>query len=100
MTVRAERFLITGLVQGVGFRAFLAREAGRLELAGWVRNRGFDQVEAVLRGRAEALDAFAVLAQRGPALAEVERLEREPAGPDLLPLSGGASGCVVLASVV
>ncbi|HXY57237.1 MAG TPA: acylphosphatase [Methylocystis sp.] len=99
MTVHAERFLITGLVQGVGFRAFVVREAGRLELAGWVRNRGFDQVEAALQGEAEALDVFAVLAQRGPALAEVEHLEREPAGPDLLSLSAGARGCVALASV-
>jgi len=99
MTVRAERFLITGLVQGVSFRAFVVREAGRLGLAGWVRNRGFDQVETALQGEAKALDAFAVLARRGPALAEIERFERSPAEPDLLALSGGAPGCVVLASV-
>ena len=99
MTVRAERFLITGLVQGVSFRAFVVREARRLGLAGWVRNRGFDQVEAALQGEAKALDAFAVLAQRGPALAEIERFERTPAEPELLTLSGGAPDCVVLASV-
>lgn len=99
MAIRGERFLITGLVQGVSFRAFVAREAGRLGLAGWVRNCGFDQVEAVLQGEARALDAFAALAQRGPPLAEVECVEREPAGPDSLGLSGGAPGCVVLASV-
>jgi len=96
---RTERFLVIGYVQGVGFRAFAAHEARRLGLVGWVRNRGADQVEAVLQGDSEALEAFAQLARRGPWRAEVLNLEREPADPALLRLAGDARGCAVLPSV-
>jgi acylphosphatase len=99
MTTSTERLLVTGLVQGVGFRAFVAREAERLGLWGWVRNRGFDEVEAVLQGEAARLEIFVELARRGPPGAQVHRLEREPITLDLLRLSNGAPGCVVLPSV-
>jgi acylphosphatase len=39
MSARVVRFFVTGRVQGVGFRAFLIREANALELDGWARNR-------------------------------------------------------------
>ena len=46
------RLAIHGSVQGVGFRASLAREARALGLAGWVRNRVDGSVEAVVAGDA------------------------------------------------
>ncbi len=55
--IEARRLLVTGVVQGVGFRPFVHRLAGRHELSGWVRNesgRVFIEVE----GAATALDAF------------------------------------------
>ena len=47
---RAVHVVITGRVQGVGFRAFVEREAEALRLDGWVRNRRDGTVEAVFAG--------------------------------------------------
>lgn len=69
------RLLIRGLVQGVGFRHALTREAQRLALHGWVRNRADGSVEAVVRGDAAALDALQRWAGRGPPAARVEAVE-------------------------
>jgi acylphosphatase len=46
---------ITGVVQGVGYRAAFERQARRLGLSGWVRNRHDGTVEAVVDGGAAAL---------------------------------------------
>jgi len=67
----AVRLRIEGIVQGVGYRYALQREAERLGLAGWVRNRRDGSVESVAQGSAEALDALAAWARRGPAAARV-----------------------------
>ena len=71
------RIVVAGRVQGVGFRAFLAREATRLGLAGWARNRGRDEVEALVAGESAALAQFAELARRGPTLARVDSYREE-----------------------
>jgi hydrogenase maturation protein HypF len=54
----ARRFLVRGIVQGVGFRPFVARLAGTHDLAGWVLNGGHG-VEIHVEGRRAAIDAFA-----------------------------------------
>ncbi|HMK91007.1 MAG TPA: acylphosphatase [Methylocystis sp.] len=95
----AERFLITGRVQGVGFRVFVQRESARLALDGWVRNRGVDQVEATLSGSPAALDAFAVRAAMGPPAAKVTSVERQPARPEDQRLVRSGQGCALLGSV-
>lgn len=69
------RLLVRGLVQGVGFRYALTREAQRLALRGWVRNRLDGRVEAVACGEAAALDALQRWAGRGPPAARVEAVE-------------------------
>jgi len=71
----ARRYLIKGIVQGVGFRHAMAREARRLGLAGWVRNRSDGSVEAVAGGDETALDALSRWARRGAPPARVETLE-------------------------
>jgi acylphosphatase len=71
----ARRFVIRGVVQGVGFRHALRREAQRLALGGWVRNRADGSVEAVACGGTAALDALQRWAQRGPAAARVDAVE-------------------------
>lgn len=76
------RLTIHGLVQGVGFRASLEREARRRALAGWVRNRVDGTVEAVVAGDPAAVDELVRWAARGPAAARVARVDVEPASGD------------------
>lgn len=63
--------VITGLVQGVGFRYGMAAAARRLDISGWVRNRRDGSVEATVAGSAESVAAIIDWARRGPAGAEV-----------------------------
>ena len=63
---------VTGRVQGVGFRAFVAQAANNLGLTGWVRNVGYDQVEAVAEGQREDLEEFAAIVRAGPRASRVD----------------------------
>lgn len=76
-----KRFRISGRVQGVGFRVSLADEAGRLGVAGWVRNRRDGTVEALVHGEPQALEALLAWARRGPRAARVDHVEVEEASP-------------------
>jgi acylphosphatase len=67
----AKRLLISGRVQGVGFRYSMAGEAERLGVTGWVRNRRDGTVEAVVDGEPHALEAILAWARRGPRGARV-----------------------------
>lgn len=82
LQVRTIRLLISGRVQGVGFRDALQREAERLGLSGWVRNRGAGEVEALAQGREAAVAALAAWARRGPPAAHVKRVECGPPAPE------------------
>jgi acylphosphatase len=62
----AKHLLITGRVQGVGFRFFVERVARELGLTGWVRNRHDGRVEAVVAGTPEAVQTMIDRARRGP----------------------------------
>ena len=73
------RLRIRGLVQGVGYRDALCREAERLGVTGWVRNRSNGEVEALAQGSDAALDALQSWARRGPPAARVTQVERDPA---------------------
>ncbi len=71
----ARRFLVSGRVQGVGFRYF-AQEAAMLEgLSGWIRNLPNGAVEVHAEGEAEALERFARQLWRGPSMARVDSIE-------------------------
>jgi acylphosphatase len=67
--------LIEGRVQGVGFRDWLIREAKRLGLSGWVRNRLDGRVEAVVAGEEPAVQVLLTACRRGPLMARVDRIE-------------------------
>ena len=69
------RLVARGRVQGVWFRESMRREAARLGVAGWVRNRADGSVEAVVQGTAQAVAAVEQWARRGPEAAEVTALE-------------------------
>jgi len=77
--VLQRRLRIHGLVQGVGFRASLAREARRRGLAGWVRNRSDGSVEAVVAGEPAAVEDLIRWAGQGPPAARVIRIDVETA---------------------
>jgi acylphosphatase len=75
------RYLVSGMVQGVGFRWFVARHARSLGLSGYARNLPDGRVEVVVRGPDDALPALERLLRDGPAHAQVDNVERslEPA---------------------
>jgi acylphosphatase len=72
---RTVHVVITGRVQGVGYRAWTADEAHRRDLTGWVRNRRDGSVEAVFAGDANAVDVMLAACRGGPPSARVERLD-------------------------
>lgn len=72
------RYLVSGLVQGVGFRWFVARHARSLGLAGYARNLPDGRVEVVVSGPDDALPALERLLHAGPASAQVQEVERSP----------------------
>lgn len=67
-------FLVTGRVQGVGFRWFVHREAQELDLKGWVRNTDEGAVEVLAAGEAEDLAELKESLERGPRGARVDRV--------------------------
>lgn len=71
--------VITGQVQGVGFRAGCQREAQRHGVTGWVRNRWDGAVEALFEGPTEAVNAVLRWCYDGPSLAEVQDVQISPA---------------------
>lgn len=81
--VRAVLLRVRGVVQGVGYRASLRREARRLGLQGWVRNRADGSVEAHVQGSHAQVSALLAWAGRGPPAARVEGLDSVlvPPGP-------------------
>lgn len=74
MNERAVHVSITGLVQGVGYRAWVEREALARGLSGWVRNRFDGSVEAVFAGSADAVDGMLTACRHGPRMAEVQEV--------------------------
>jgi acylphosphatase len=75
--------VVHGSVQGVGFRFSCAREAERLGVRGWVRNRPDGTVEAVAEGDPDAVDQLVAWLRHGPRFADVshvEVVEEEPGG--------------------
>ena len=77
---------IRGVVQGVGYRAFVDHEAGARDLEGWVRNRRDGSVESLFAGPAEVVAAMIVACRRGPSSARVQAVQDEAGNPDMLNL--------------
>ncbi len=88
MPERAVRLRVRGLVQGVGFRWSLCREAQSLGLSGWVRNRSDGSVEALAWGEAEAVARLLAWVAQGPPAARVSRVEVLEAAPEVDPTEG------------
>jgi acylphosphatase len=73
----AKRYLVSGIVQGVGFRYFAQDEAERLRLCGFVRNLRDGRVEVYAIGSPENLARFRSLIERGPRGAMVQNVAEE-----------------------
>ena len=69
------RYLVTGVVQGVGFRAFARHAARRLSLVGSATNLPDGRVEVVASGPEAALAEFEGTLRRGPRFGRVDRIE-------------------------
>lgn len=67
----AQRFIVHGRVQGVGYRSFAEKAASIAGVSGWVRNKDDGTVEAVASGTQEQLNVFAGYLRTGPRWSEV-----------------------------
>jgi acylphosphatase len=76
MKLEARRWLVSGRVQGVGFRYFAQRKAEELGLSGWARNLDDGRVEVYAAGPAESLSDLAAALHMGPRMAEVRGVEQ------------------------
>jgi len=74
--------IVSGRVQGVGYRDALVERAVAEGVTGWVRNRRDGTVEAILQGEAAAVTAVKAWARRGPPAARVRELVEQPAPDD------------------
>jgi acylphosphatase len=73
--------IVQGVVQGVGFRYFVVRNASALGLRGYTRNNETGDVEVVAQGPRQALERLLALLRRGPSAAyvdDVETIWRQP----------------------
>ena len=81
----ARSVVVSGRVQGVFFRDSARREARRLGVTGWVRNRPDGKVEAHVEGAADSVMQLVAWCRSGPRHADVDEIdvrEAEPAGLD------------------
>lgn len=88
------RFVVRGVVQGVGYRYYAWREASDLGLRGWVANEADGSVQGVAEGRPDDIEEFLDRLRAGPASAMVERVDvvRMPATGTLGPFGVRAGG--------
>ena len=77
----ARRFLLSGRVQGVGFRFFAAEAARREGLSGSVRNLEDGRVEVAAEGEAESVTRFERALRQGPSRSRVEHVMVEDTEP-------------------
>jgi acylphosphatase len=74
----AQRIMVSGRVQQVGYRDWTIRTAQRLGLTGWVRNLRDGRVEMLAEGDEAALGALVDACREGPPQARVEHVEALP----------------------
>jgi acylphosphatase len=93
MDPAGRRFFISGLVQGVFFRASTAQQATRLGLRGWARNLADGRVEVLALGPAEALATLEAWLHQGPPSARVSEVrEARVVAADLAGLTDFRTG--------
>jgi acylphosphatase len=79
--MNCKRLIISGRVQGVGYREWMVGKARDFGLSGWVRNRLDGTVEALVAGDTAAVEELLRLCRRGPRMAVVASIEEDLADP-------------------
>jgi acylphosphatase len=85
---QTKRYFVSGMVQGVGFRMFVAREANKLRICGYARNLFDGRVEVLARGTLAQLEQLKAALQRGPRFSSVSGVREEEAPIDALHRTG------------
>ncbi len=75
--MKTVRMLVSGIVQGVGFRYFAYKTALKLNITGWVRNLPDGRVEIVAQGKESDLNAYIREIRIGPRMASVRHIDIE-----------------------
>ncbi|MEO8347430.1 MAG: acylphosphatase [Acidobacteriota bacterium] len=78
----ARRALVSGRVQGVGFRYFARRAAEGAGVTGWARNLPDGRVETLAEGEASAVEQYLAKIRRGPIGGRVDQVEIEETTPE------------------
>ena len=99
MSGAIRQMMITGRVQGVGYRAWVEHQARVHHLEGWVRNRRDGSVEALFAGPADVVSNMITLCRRGPVSARVEAVQEQPANSEALNLRYAGERFSVLSTV-
>jgi len=79
---QAKRYLVSGIVQGVGFRYFTQDIAEKLRVSGFVRNLGDGRVEVFAIATPQQHAELRAMLERGPRFSSVSGVQEEPAIPD------------------
>jgi Acylphosphatases len=77
----ARKFIISGIVQGVGYRFFAQRAAARHQVVGYVKNLENGSVECLAEGDAKAVEDFKSELLAGPKYSRVEHIEETVLDP-------------------
>jgi acylphosphatase len=99
MSDAIRQVMITGRVQGVGYRAWVEHQARNHDLEGWVRNRRDGSVEALFAGPANIVSDMVARCRRGPSMARVDAIRDEAVSPDALNLRRAGERFSVLPTV-
>jgi acylphosphatase len=99
MSTAIRRVMISGRVQGVGYRAWVEHRATAHALEGWVRNRRDGSVEALFCGPEKLVTDMVAVCRRGPSTARVDDVREEPGGSDALNLRRAGERFSVLPTI-
>jgi acylphosphatase len=83
LMVIARKFIISGQVQGVGYRYFAQRSAARHQVRGYVKNLDDGRVEAFAQGTAKQVDEFKHDLVAGPTYSKVKEIEETVLEPTI-----------------
>jgi acylphosphatase len=93
------RVLVQGVVQGVGYRAWVEREANARDIEGWVRNRRDGSVEALFAGPAAVVTEMIAACGQGPRMAKVKAVDDHPDVADALKMRSAGERFSVLSTI-